>query len=462
MNELKDLKISLFTKSSFKDDRILYCDTKKYVAHNNKFISNNNLVEAYIKNNKNLLETVSDIRNYIYDANNDLNSCAELFNLIEYIGDIKIYSEINCCLREIEQNTKKYKQDKYGYASFEKSIIRLFGLFVNKQYNYIKMLKNRKLISLLENFQPEVVDILENITSRQFKDGFDNEFYDILRKIKYLMKYKKYNMFFIQKKNGKMRKIEAPEPELKFLQSEILNNILYSYDIIKKMPHAHGFIKKRGIYSNAMVHCNASNVVKIDIKDAFGTTYASQFFWNLETLFTTWGALLITAICTNDKFALPQGAPTSPMLLNIALEKVDKENYAFACRRGMYYSRYADDLTFSTNKGSPFSNSKNNVLNIRKAISYACHILAKFKYRHNKEKIVVLSKNKNMDVTGMTVNSSKPTISRKIRRILRARVHNFINGDKNHDRLDQIKGGISFVNMAHKEYADNLNKKLTG
>lgn len=161
-----------------------------------------------------------------------------------------------------------------------------------------------------------------------------------------------YTEYTIRKKSGGDRLIEAPDHLLKDIQQWIYINILCKDKSINDCVH--GFIpacknknKVRSILTNAAPHVGHDWLINIDLKNFFHTVKLDRindYFRSLgyeEEVVKT-----LTALCTY-KSRLPQGAPTSPMLSNIIASKMDEMMLEYCKKRGIIYTRYADDLTFS-------------------------------------------------------------------------------------------------------------------
>lgn len=168
----------------------------------------------------------------------------------------------------------------------------------------------------------------------------------------------RYKTFTIKKKSGSVRIIHAPVKGLKsILQS--LNFVLQCmYE-----PHfaATGFVLEKSIVDNAARHVGKNYVLNIDLKDffhSFGRNRVKLGF--MQEPFNLRGekerlAFLLASLCTHPfeidgekKNVLPQGSPTSPALTNILCEKLDRRLNGLANRFGATYTRYADDITFSS------------------------------------------------------------------------------------------------------------------
>ncbi|WP_338791274.1 reverse transcriptase family protein [Bernardetia sp. MNP-M8] len=156
-----------------------------------------------------------------------------------------------------------------------------------------------------------------------------------------------YRRFSIKKKDGTERILFEPLPSLKEIQHWILNNILYHIEVSK---YAKGYIPKRSIKGHLKYHVNNSELLVLDIANFFPSIQQSF----VEDVFLGIGYshkisnLLARLCCKNN--SLPQGAPTSPYLSNIILASFDKDIAEYCNEKNLYYTRYADDLAFSTKK----------------------------------------------------------------------------------------------------------------
>jgi hypothetical protein len=184
-----------------------------------------------------------------------------------------------------------------------------------------------------------------------------------------------YRYRWAAKRSGSLRLIEAPKPRLKRLQRRLLDAIL---SIIPTHDAAHGFRPGRSVLSFVEPHVGRSIVLKMDLRDFFVSIPAARVI----ALYLTAGypepvARLLTGLCTNtvplevwkqasdscDGAAraaaswqdgrlyrrphLPQGAPTSPALANLAMFRLDVRLAGLARAAEAHYTRYADDLVFS-------------------------------------------------------------------------------------------------------------------
>ncbi len=216
-----------------------------------------------------------------------------------------------------------------------------------------------------------------------------------------------YHIFYIDKKKGKQREINAPSENLKKRQRWILKNILEKINI---SHNVHGFIKGKSIVSNAKEHLNKEYVLNIDIKDFF----PSVTRYSVENIFRKIGycnsvAQLLARICCY-RGSLPQGAPTSPYLANLVFDEVDQEIIDIVKNRGITYTRYADDMTFSSNYD----------LNTFKKEVYK--LLGKHRFSPNIMKTHQMSGKRRKLVTGLIVDD-KVKVCKEYKRKLRQEIY---------------------------------------
>lgn len=154
-----------------------------------------------------------------------------------------------------------------------------------------------------------------------------------------------YHQFEIAKGKDKTRIISAPDKRLKYLQRQIA---LLLDQLYRVRNPVHGFVIGKSVKTNALAHLRKRFVLNIDLKDFFPSITERRVVGVLESLGIESGvSSIIARICCHNSH-LPQGAPTSPVLSNMICFRLDKQLLAFAKGTRCIYTRYADDITFSS------------------------------------------------------------------------------------------------------------------
>lgn len=167
-----------------------------------------------------------------------------------------------------------------------------------------------------------------------------------------------YETFYVLKRNGEQRLIEDPVPPLKRFQRK-LNDCLQAVYHFHRSSAAYGFLTAcsddppylhRNIVNNARQHLGRPWMLNLDIEDFFHAVLADRVAWvflSKPFSFDEELANLLMRLCTYNG-RLPMGAPTSPILSNFATRLLDTDLEALARSRQWIYSRYADDMSFSS------------------------------------------------------------------------------------------------------------------
>lgn len=277
---------------------------------------------------------------------------------------------------------------------------------------------------------------------------------------------KRYVEFTVKKKAGGLRTIHAPVGSLKIIQ-QCLNHIfqcLYTPNIA-----AHGFVIGKSIVTNASLHCNKFYVYNIDLKDFFPSVHGPRVKTTLKlSPFNLAGdkghpreqlAFLISKLCTHPfefeengtkitRDVLPQGAPTSPTLTNIIANNLDRKLTGLAKRFGATYTRYADDITFSSGH-SIYQKEGEFLIELNKIITEQGFTINPKKTRLQKNVY-------KQEVTGLTVNT-KPNVDstyvKRIRTMIKNWEVDFVQAEKmfiynySKDKGHIKKGKPSFENV---------------
>lgn len=271
-----------------------------------------------------------------------------------------------------------------------------------------------------------------------------------------------YQEFDIPKKSGGIRRIKAPVGALKAVQKKLMLALTnYQQEIIKdynlQSEISHAFEKDKSIITNAKIHRNKRYVINFDLEDFFDSFHFGRVkgFFEKNKYFRLPEEVAITiAQLTCYKGTLPQGAPTSPVITNLISQILDLRLLQVARKYKLDYTRYADDLTFSTNNINFLNEKEKFYKDIEKEI-----VNAGFKLNHNKTRLQF--KDSKQIVTGLVVNK-KVNIDCKFYKNTRAMAFSLykngefiVNGEQG--TINQLEGRFAFI-----DNIDRYNNKIDG
>jgi len=287
-----------------------------------------------------------------------------------------------------------------------------------------------------------------------------------------------YRYVFAAKKSGPPRLIEIPKPRLRAIQRRLLREIL---DKVPPHERAHGFVMGRSCLSGAQNHAGEAVVVTVDLQHFFANTRLSRVHALFRSLGYPWAvARLLTGLCssatpesvfmalppsrhhdwstrkTYQTPHLPQGAPTSPALANLAAWSLDRRLLGFAKVYDANYTRYADDLAFS-----------GDVIFAKKAESFLSaveEIVRDEGFVLNHRKTHIMRRGSRQRVTGIVVNDHL-NVPRPAYDLLKATLHNCIkNGPEAENRSGlrdfraHLDGRVSWVESVNPQRAERLRR----
>ena len=266
----------------------------------------------------------------------------------------------------------------------------------------------------------DFADLLDHIK----RDEFGNPKYKVTEKqLLHFSNAKivpnRYKSFQIRKKSGGVREINAPCYQLGILLHiiNILLKSLYTPNLCVT-----GFTEGKSVVDNAKMHVNHHYVFNIDLKDFFPSIPQARVWARLQFPpfnFTQEIANVVAGLCCHfnaegTSCVLPQGAATSPLLTNAVCDTLDRRMKGVAKRFGLHYSRYADDMTFSS-----MHNVYQDDSEFRSEIK---RIIEEQGFKMNEKKTRMLRDGVRQEVTGLTVNSVV-NVSRKYISDLRWLLH---------------------------------------
>jgi len=230
---------------------------------------------------------------------------------------------------------------------------------------------------------------------------------------------KRYRKFTINKSTGKPRTIHAVTKRFKTIQCIALEK-LQADKKFQPSSHAHGFTPGKSIVTNATIHRRSKRIIKMDLKDFFHSIHFGRvrgMFMSYPFEFGEKAATTMAQLaCLDDKSGiLPQGGSLSPYVANMMCRRLDKRLAQVARDHRCHFTRYADDMTFSTNDVSQ--------KNIDDLIKEASSVIEDENFFVNTDKTKILTPGERQVVTGIIVNDGL-NVNRRYVRNLRATLRN--------------------------------------
>ena len=267
----------------------------------------------------------------------------------------------------------------------------------------------------------------------------------------------RYRTYQIPKRKGGVRTIDHPSKHLKFLQRWLVRNI-FTYAPV----HSSVYSYKEGtsIREHARLHVNSKYTLRIDFRDFFPSIKSAD----IQVLLDNNGEkfpfqltkrdirVILSLSCKNDKLTI--GAPCSPAISNAIMYDFDKHWSLRAKRLNVIYSRYADDIYFSTNRPGILS----------KILSELREDLAMRnspRLMMNNAKTILASRKRKRVVTGIVLTPDrKLSLGREKKRQIRTLVFLFSKGQLDRDRAKSLQGLLSYASTIEPLIMTRLRKKF--
>lgn len=251
---------------------------------------------------------------------------------------------------------------------------------------------------------------------------------------------KEYYTKKVPKKHSGFRTIEAPSVRLKGIQAWILRNIL---DKVVSSPYSTAYRKGCSIVGNVNPHQNGIFFLSFDLKDFFPSIHERR----IVGIFKVFGyndsiSKFLAHLCT-FRGHLPQGAVTSPALSNIAAYHLDWRLGGYAGKKKFAYTRYADDITFSSGNRNVLSSSRRFIEKIIKSEKFTC----------NGEKTHFSGPGARCCVTGLVKNNSAQgfSVGKQKKNHMRSVIFNLIVNnriiDSHYQNMYSVKCWLDYVKM---------------
>ena len=265
----------------------------------------------------------------------------------------------------------------------------------------------------------------------------------------------RYKTYTIPKRSGGYRVISQPSKDLKSVQRFILSEFILPK--LELHECATAYREERNIADNARPHLQNQFLLKMDFKNFFPSIRAtdfSQYAMATSIVETVQEAEILGLIFfknTNGDLRLSIGSPGSPPISNALMNNFDHEVSSFCQASGIAFTRYSDDLTFSTN-------TKGSLFGIPNKIEEVLENLESPKLSINADKTKFSSKKFNRHVTGITItNEGLMSLGRQTKRRVRSEVFNAATMQQK--ELQRLRGYLSYSKQIDPSFVARLWKK---
>ncbi|WP_454656236.1 retron St85 family RNA-directed DNA polymerase [Bosea beijingensis] len=270
---------------------------------------------------------------------------------------------------------------------------------------------------------------------------------------------KRYYVWEIPKRSSDgMRTVCHPARELKAVQYYFLSEVLSGLPV---HPSATAYVAGSSIRKNAQAHAKSRVIMKLDFADFFNSLRVSGWKRYAEVHFPDWSEdeldfsnrILFWGAGSYSPRCLAIGAPTSPLLSNALMYEVDVALAEYAQGADLNYTRYADDLTFSS-RG--FLDHGRTLAAVRRAL-----LRARFTaVRLNEEKTVLASDKSARRVTGLVITpENKVSLGRERKRLISAMIHHAYCRKLEPGDWPKLAGLMAFAADAEPEFIERLRAK---
>lgn len=270
-----------------------------------------------------------------------------------------------------------------------------------------------------------------------------------------------YKVYTIPKRTGGSRTIAQPAKETKFIQHWLIK---YVFCHLPVHACASAYQAGSSIKKNADAHRSQRYLSKFDFKNFFTSIKSDDL---IKHMIRHLNAILeVDAIndaarisCiqlkAGDKLCLSIGAPSSPLLSNSLMFEFDSLVSDWCAKENVIYTRYADDMTFSTNVKNKSGEIEKFIRAVTKEINYPV-------LRFNTKKTISLSTKHSRRVTGIVINNEgNLSLGRDKKREISALIHKFSLSKLPADEICRLQGLLGFANDVEPDFLSRLNKKYS-
>jgi RNA-directed DNA polymerase len=268
----------------------------------------------------------------------------------------------------------------------------------------------------------------------------------------------RYKQFSIKKADGKSdRKIEQPSKELKLLQRWLVRRV---FDHLPTHPCAHAYVKGRSIGTNASVHRGSRFISRLDLENFFPSLTSTD----VELLLSQNRKLVDGPVLSDEDIRLVSaltcrfgrltiGAPSSPTISNKLLYALDTILTQIAEDSKAKYTRYADDLYFS-------SSQPEVLFDVCKKAGDVFMAATNPRLTINKKKTYHASRKKRMAVTGLRITpEGDVSVGHDLKRRIRVFAHKASKKTIGEEEFGWLRGMLAYVSSIEPQFAERIRNK---
>lgn len=263
---------------------------------------------------------------------------------------------------------------------------------------------------------------------------------------------RRYKSYTIPKRTVGERKILQPSKELKEYQKYLIEKIFKKFPIHEAV---YSYQSKKNIKQMASMHIGTHYLLRLDFKDFFPSIkgqHIRRFLKNNIDLTEYDITLINLLVCKSNKLTI--GAPSSPIISNVILYELDTFLFSKCSQMNIVYTRYADDLYFSTHE----SEKLKNILPLIKEFLKIFFI----KLKINEDKNIFTSKKRKQQVTGLVLTTdNKLSIGKKKKRYIKSLIFKYSQNNLEFEKINYLKGYLSYLYSIEPEYIENLRRKYS-
>lgn len=267
----------------------------------------------------------------------------------------------------------------------------------------------------------------------------------------------RYKTYTIPKKDGTPREIHHPARELKLFQGWLATNI---FEVLPVHPAATAYRRGRSVLSNAVLHASHNYLLRIDFEAFFPSIRGQDVVSLLQKNSSALRALVNShedieivrlLACRHDRLTI--GAPSSPAISNAVMFDLDTRWFDSCQKLEVTYSRYADDLYFSTNSPGLLS----DLMTVVRKSLVECQSPKLF---INEKKSVFTSRKRRRLATGLVLTSDrKVSIGRATKRKVKALTFQYLKGRLDGEKLRYLRGFLAYVRSVEPRFLQSLGAK---